>query len=987
MPQRSLAKMNEQDACRQEIDRFFALSLQLLLIAEVDGRIRRCNPGWQEQLGWDPEALIGRSFFDLVHPEDLAATRAEAKKLGFGGITTAFKNRYRCADGSWRTLAWAAISETESQLIYAIAQDVTQQQEALQTLRDSQRRLQEAERLGGLGNWELDLRSEQLRWSAQIYRLLGLDPAQVEPNYGVFLDLVHPEEREQVDRTFRSAITEQRPYQLAHRILTADGGVRWVQEYAEIQYAEDGTPVRAIGTAQDITEQKQNRLMLALKARRDEALLKLPRLAESGDEQAMLQQALAFAEDLTESVISFAHFVNDDQQSVEFGTWSTRTLAAGCEVNHDMHYPLPKAGLWADALRQRAPVILSDYAKAADARGLPAGHIGLQRCLVVPVLVGGAVRMLLGVGNKRFDYTEIDIESTQLLANEAWRLAQQVRALAKLRLADQVLAETPQGVAITDAEGHLVRVNQAFTRMTGYSEEESLGQNPRLLKSGRHDAAFYRAIWASIHEHGSWRGEIWNRRKNGEIYPQWLAISAVHDTNGQVNHYVGLFTDLSASKQAQEQIQYLSHHDALTGLTNRVLFTERLEHALTRTTRSGHLAVLYLDLDRFKQVNDILGHQDGDHLLVQMAKRVQAELLPSDTLARLGGDEFALLLEERAQAAPVAALARELLTRIAKPMTIGDRELVVTACIGISLYPQDGTNADSLARHASQALSAAKRHCRNSFQFFDRSLTEGALERLVIEHALRGAVNRNELRLMYQPQVRLSNGALDGVEALVRWQHPDLGLVSPARFIPLAEEIGVISEIGAWVLDAACRQLNVWDRAGLRVPRMAVNLSAQQLEQAALPTTLAATLAAVGVEPGRLELEVTESMLMRDLDAARKLLLELKNLGVRISIDDFGTGYSSLTMLRLLPLDQLKIDQSFVRDIGSDDNDEAIVRTIIAMARTLGYETVAEGIETPEQLAFLNREQVDLGQGYHFAKPMTADALVQQWGAARLIPA
>ncbi|MCF8005271.1 MAG: GGDEF domain-containing phosphodiesterase, partial [Chromatiaceae bacterium] len=308
-----------------------------------------------------------------------------------------------------------------------------------------------------------------------------------------------------------------------------------------------------------------------------------------------------------------------------------------------------------------------------------------------------------------------------------------------------------------------------------------------------------------------------------------------------------------------------------------------------------------------------------------------------------------------------------------------DRELVVTASIGISLYPADGSDADSLARQASQALGAAKRLSRNSFQFFDRSLTEGALERLITEHALRGAVTRNELRLQYQPQVRLSDGALVGVEALVRWQHPDLGLVPPGQFIPLAEDIGVISEIGTWVIAAACQQLADWDRQGLHLPRIAVNLSARQLDEVALPATIATTLQAFTLQPERLELEVTESMLMRNPDAARALLSELKRLGTRISIDDFGTGYSSLAMLRILPLDQLKIDQSFVRDIGADDNDEAIVRTIIAMARTLGLETVAEGVEDAEQLAFLSHEQVDLGQGYHFAKPLPADDLLTHW--------
>jgi diguanylate cyclase (GGDEF)-like protein/PAS domain S-box-containing protein len=968
----------------QQGEHFFAIAALPLMIARLDGGILRCNPAWRELLGWVPGALTGGSFFDLVHPDDLAQTRSQLQRLVAGGAPRSFVNRCRCRDGRWRRLSWSASADLGQGLIYAIANEVRAQTD-LATVSRSEQLLREAERVAGLGSWELDLISMRLFWSEQIYRLLRLDPNQVEPDYGTFLALLHPDEREAVDQAFRAAIDEGSTYSLEHRLLLDDGAVLWVQEHAEIQYAEDGTPLRAIGTAQDITEYKQTRLTLALKARRDEALLQLPRAAETLDEHAMLQHALALTEDLTDSTIAFAHFVNPDQVSVEFAAWSARTLDAGCRIEHDKHYPLPRAGLWADALRRRAPVVIDDYPARNDRNGLPAGHVPLERALVVPVVDGGSITMLFGVGNKASDYDQTDVDSVQLLANETWRLAQKVRVMAQLTLADQVLAETRQGVAITDADANLVRVNAAFSRITGYSASDVLGRNPRLLQSGRHDAAFYRELWSAVVRDGSWRGEIWNRRKSGEVYPQWLSVSQVRDASGRVGHYVALFSDLSESKQAQEEIDFLSRHDALTGLANRQLFNERLEHALTRVARKGRLAVLNLDLDRFKQINDTLGHADGDRLLVEVSRRVASELLPSDTLARLGSDEFALLLEERAEAPPVAALARELLTRIAKPLMLGDRELVVTACIGISLYPDDGVDADSLARHASHALSAAKRQSRNSFQFFDRSLTEGALERLITEQALRGAIARDELRLAYQPQVRLSDEALVAVEALVRWQHPELGLVPPAEFIPLAEEIGLISEIGAWVLDAACAQVAGWDQQGFSVPRIAVNLSARQLDEIALASTVAATLRAHRVEAMRLELEVTESMLMRQPEAARSLLSELKGLGARISIDDFGTGYSSLAMLRLLPLDQLKIDRSFVRDIGRDKNDETIVRTIIAMARTLGLETVAEGVENAEQHRFLSQEQVDLGQGYRFAKPLTAEQLRADW-SGRLAP-
>jgi diguanylate cyclase (GGDEF)-like protein/PAS domain S-box-containing protein len=964
-----------KDSGRRDIDRFFTLSLQLLMVAGLDGHILRCNPAWQEALGWDLDELIGSSFFDLVHPDDLEATRAEARGLAEGERTQMFVNRYRCRDGSWRDLAWSATAAPEDGLIYAIAHDITEQKRAMRTLRDNEQRLREAERVAGLGSWELDLVSKRLFWSDQIYRLLRLERKDVEPSYDTFLELVHPDDRETVDRVFWGAVNEGSLYSIEHRLLIADGTLLWVHERGEIQYAADGTPRRVIGTAQNITERQQSRLMLALQARRDQALLKLPKVAETLDEQAMLQEALRLTADLTQSAVAFAHYVDADRASVDLAAWTLPGLDANAALGRDLPERLSQADLWADALRERAPVIIQGDAAPVSDQSQSQTPGALCRRLVAPVIDGGRVTLLFGVGDKPGRYDQIDVDSVQLLANEAWRLVQRVRVMAQLTLADQVLADTRQGLAITDADANLIRVNAAFTAITGYSADEVLGRNPRLLQSGRHDAAFYRAMWAALSQDGSWRGEIWNRRKDGEVYPQWLSVSAVCDSNGRVGHYVGLFNDLSESKLAQEKIDFLSRHDALTGLANRTLFNERLEHALARGARNGRVAVLYLDLDGFKQVNDTLGHEDGDRLLVEVARRVAAELLPSDTLARLGSDEFALLLEERAEARSVAALAGELLQRIAKPVALDSRELVVTACIGISLYPEDGGNGDSLARHASHALGAAKRQNRNSFQFFDRSLTTGALERLITEQALRGAIGRHELCLAYQPQVRLADGELAAVEALLRWQHPELGLVPPSQFIPLAEDIGLINELGAWVLNAACAQVVAWEQQGFRVPRIAVNLSARQLDELALPGTVAAALGAHRLAADRLELEVTETMLMRHPEAACALLSKLKALGARISIDDFGTGYSSLAMLRLLPLDALKIDRSFVHDIGADHDDETIVRAIIAMARTLGLETVAEGVESLEQHRFLSREQVTLGQGYRFARPLSAEEL------------
>ncbi|MBT3055118.1 MAG: EAL domain-containing protein [Candidatus Thiodiazotropha endolucinida] len=567
----------------------------------------------------------------------------------------------------------------------------------------------------------------------------------------------------------------------------------------------------------------------------------------------------------------------------------------------------------------------------------------------------------------------------RVLIDKQLRMAHRT-AEEKLRLADRAFQNTAEGITVTDASGNIVSTNPAFEAITGYSHEEVLGLNPRVLKSGHHPDSFYKEMWDTLLLTGHWRGEIWNRRKNGDAYPEWLTISAVKDGNDETTHYVGVFTDISQIKEAQDQINFLAHHDALTRLPNRALFRERFDHALMHARReNASIALLFLDLDRFKTVNDTLGHPVGDQVLLEVSKRMNLIIRASDTLARLGGDEFVLLLEEQTDAQHAAVVARKLIDLFSRPMIIGEHELVVTASIGITLYPNDGDDPDKLIRHADRAMYEAKQQGRNTYRFFTQALTEGALERLMMENDLRRAVARNELILHYQPIVNLETRQLQGIEALVRWQHPEQGLIAPGLFIELAEEIGIIGEIGQWVLRAACSQLARWDRDGFKVPRISVNLSVQQIDREGLITMVSEELNNSGLSPERLELEVTESMLIRNPELSRTVLSELRTLGVKFAIDDFGTGYSSLAYLKLLPLDHLKIDQSFVRDIGKDANDEAIVRAIIGMSKSLGLESVAEGVEEAHQARFLQQAGSDLAQGYLYSRPLPADEIFSNW--------
>jgi diguanylate cyclase (GGDEF)-like protein/PAS domain S-box-containing protein len=555
-------------------------------------------------------------------------------------------------------------------------------------------------------------------------------------------------------------------------------------------------------------------------------------------------------------------------------------------------------------------------------------------------------------------------------------LSERLRGEAKSRLAATMFESTHEGVMITDANGRILAVNRAFSRVTGYEEEEAVGQASNLLQSGRHGPDFYAAIWRSLAEVGHWQGEIWNRRKTGEVYPELLSISAVHDQNGAVCNYVGVFTDISQIKESEAKLAHLAHYDPLTDLPNRLLLCSRLDHAIEQAQRQGNrVAILFLDLDRFKNVNDSLGHQAGDELLQAVTVRLSQRLRGEDTLARLGGDEFVVLLERLREPRDAAMVARSMLDVLADPFILSrGHEVYIGASIGISLYPDDGMDVTQLIQHADVAMYQSKDRGRNAYGFYTKALTENANLRLEMETKLRRALERNEFVLHYQPQISLPDGNLIGAEVLVRWQRSGEGLIPPNQFIPLAEETGLIVPLGEWVLREACSQWARWHAEGRVSITLAVNISARQFGQQDLARVVERVLAETGMPASALELELTEGALMHQGMEAESTLRNLKQLGVRLAIDDFGTGYSSLAYLKRFPIDCLKIDQSFVRDISVDASGNELVSTIIAMARNLNLQVLAEGVETPEQLAFLVDKECDAYQGYLFSRPVPAAA-------------
>ncbi|MGG7555755.1 phosphodiesterase DibA [Pseudomonas sp. ES3] len=554
----------------------------------------------------------------------------------------------------------------------------------------------------------------------------------------------------------------------------------------------------------------------------------------------------------------------------------------------------------------------------------------------------------------------------------------------RLRQAAAVFDCTREGVLVTNSNGLIVHVNRAFMEITGYQCEEVLGQRPSMFKSGHHPPGFYQAMFATLESLGEWSGEIWNRRKSGEIYPQWQTIRLVHDDQGRLSQYVAVFSDISAIKNSEHELTHLAHHDPLTNLPNRLLFTDRAGQAVASAqAHKRGCALLMIDLDHFKLINDSLGHSVGDQLLKGVAERLNTLFGPGITLARLSGDEFALLAENCPQPGHAAALAQRVIDGLKERFQIDGHSLFINASVGISLFPSDALSAEQLLRNADSALFKAKSAGRDSYALYTEELTAHAQQRVEIAFELRRALEQQELRVYYQPVHDLKTSRLIGVEALVRWEHPQRGLVSPAEFIPIAERTGLIAEIDAWVMRQACQQMCQWQAAGVVLSFVAVNVSSRLFARRELYQQVAQVLHDTGLDPVYLELEVTESAVMEDPEVALEQMHRLRELGVRLAIDDFGTGYSSLLRLKRLPVQKLKIDQGFVAGLPGDEDDAAIARVIVALAQSMGMQVHAEGIEQVEQAAFLLEHDCDLGQGYWFGRPVPAASL--DWVRAPVI--
>lgn len=543
--------------------------------------------------------------------------------------------------------------------------------------------------------------------------------------------------------------------------------------------------------------------------------------------------------------------------------------------------------------------------------------------------------------------------------------------LSHLRLSAAVFDHTQEAIIVTGHDTTILDVNRAFTTITGYSKDEVVGQKTTLLKSGRHDEQFYRDLWATLHEEGSWQGNIWNKKKNGRIYPEWLNIATVKDHNGTVQNYIAIFSDITQLKENEKRLEFLAHHDTLTALPNRVLLTTRLEHTLETCHRLGsRAAVCFVDLDNFKHINDSYGHDIGDEVLKEAAKRLQSVLRANDTLARLGGDEFVFVFEDLHSPDEMGLVSERILESLHPPFVIDDKTFMIGSSIGISIYPDDGNTASVLTKNADTAMYAAKNAGKNTYRFYTAEMTSSALYRMGIENALNQAIHSNEIILHYQPKIDLTSHKVTGLEALVRWNHPTEGLLYPDKFIAIAEETKLIVPLGELILRQACKDALKWRSEGLLQGRISVNVSGIQINKSDFLHTLRIVLLETGASADMIEIEITETAMMDDPERWIRILGEIRQMGFHISIDDFGTGYSSLSYLRRLPVDILKIDRSFVKDLSSNDDADILTATIINMAHGMGLKSVAEGVETENQKEFLLSHGCTIHQGYLYFKPL-----------------
>ena len=755
---------------------------------------------------------------------------------------------------------------------------------------------------------------------------------------------VHRDDRDNARQVTEVARAAGEPYRIEYRLVQEDGSIRWISSKGSPVKDERGKVIAYAGIASDITDiiTAQKRI----------------------DHLTQLNQRI-----IGDSPVGIAVYDIKGPCIVANEALAT-TIGATVEMVQSLNFREISSWRETGLLNAADEVIATGQAIRREMNAISSfGKTFAVEATLSVFWVGKQMHLLLLMQ----DMSELRRAQDELLRINRELEAEVEERTAEIRLSATVIEHTGEGAVVTDSDAVILSVNPAFSRITGYSPEDAIGKKTNLLRSGRHDDDFYRDLWESLLAKGSWEGEIWNRRKDGDIYLERLTINAVRNEEGLTTRYVSVFNDVTEARGKDDRIRHMAFHDALTGLPNRLLLEDRLARAIEVAHRKNRqLGLLFIDLDHFKEVNDTFGHKIGDALLVEVAARITACIRGGDTLARLGGDEFVVLCEDVERSEYYSLVAKKIIEAVSSPIIIQSHTTHVGASLGIAVYPDDGLESTGLMKAADTAMYAAKQAGRGVSCFFQAKMSEEVAARMKMDTCLRQALSNREFTLHYQPKVEAGSQETYGYEALLRWNSPELGMVSPEDFIPLAESTRLIVDIGAWVIDEACRQIAAWQLAGFGLKQVAVNVSAHQMKSVKLAEQFSEACRRHGIPTAAMEAELTESVVMADPHKTAAILQELREIGVRLAIDDFGTGYSSLAYLRRLPFDVLKIDRSFVMNADKEEGEAQIVRTILALGKALKLEVIAEGVETEAQAALLREAGCDVFQGYLFSRPLPA---------------
>lgn len=958
----------------------------MAMLMDLDGNVTFVNDFLLETTGYGREEVIGRNWFDLFIPEK---SRDEIRRVFSTFMRsdkethTRYESSIRIKNDEPRRISWCntLLRDRNGKPIglTAIGEDVTEKKRAEEAILESEQKYRSLFETASDAIFVADAETGILiDVNAQGEKLIGKGREEI---IGEHQTTLHPpEEATAHSAEFKAHVAGGKNLSPNIPVRHKDG--REIPVDIRSGHFRMGGREIIFGIFHDMTDRKKAEGALR---RKTELTSLLQDISVAANEATSVNDAMLICLKeicgYTGWEIGHVYFLGSDRVLRSTPIWSLR------EGEYEEFRQVTElttfvsgAGLPGRALSTGRPAWILDVTCDINFyRTESLKSLGMKSGFAFPVLVRKEVVAVMEFFTKQMEEPDEHLlEAINSLTVQMGRVVERKRLEERLQLTHRIIESAVEGVVITDPDGVIISVNPAFSRITGY-EAEVIGEKTNILKSGRHDDEFYKGMWASLIATGNWEGEIWNRRKNGEIYPEWLSITAVKDFAGRTTQYAAMFSDISEYKRSQQEVEYQAYHDALTGLPNRTLFMDRLKQAVVRARRNRKMvAVIFLDLDNFKQINDSMGHPTGDLLLKGMAVRLICSLRESDTASRFGGDEFAVFLEDIANDYEIVETARRIVDGLTEPYHLKEHgDLIVSSSAGITVFPQDGDDVTELLKNADMAMYHAKESGKNNYQFFTKALNEKLSARLVLETKLKKAIERRELLLHYQPKVSILTGRMTGMEALLRWRQPDGTLIPPSTFIPLAEETGLIVTLDDWALRTACAFTK---RIHDTIPpilnlavNVSVNLSARDLERLDIVESISAVVTETGLSPEILELELTESAIIKNLDMAVGTLRDLRDRGFNISIDDFGTGYSSLNYITKLPINVLKLDRSLIIDLPMNPNARSVARAITSMAHDLGVKIVAEGVETREQLDFLCSIRCNEIQGYLFSKPLPED--------------